>query len=220
MGGPSNPLRSLQVLGQLGMAANPLYGLQYTDHKEHQAFLEMDKKVLSQDVEVKENKLHFLFSAKYFPESVNDELTSPVMQRIFWKQIQKAVASDTIYSPGELCVLFAAQTQQARHGDFDEARHGAKGFLSVGDELPARVLDQHALTDTEWEERIKNAWRKLAGTPREAAIMDYLNIAQDLEQFGITYFEITNKKGTKLWLGVHSLGMDIYEANNKCGGGM
>lgn len=41
--------------------------------------------------------------------------------------------------------------------------------------------------------------------------MDYLNIAQDLEQYGITYFEVTNKKGTKLWLGVHNLGMDVYE---------
>ncbi len=44
---------------------------------------------------------------------------------------------------------------------------------------------------------------------------DYLNIAQDLEMYGVTYFEVHNKKGTKLWLGVHNLGMDIYEYNNK-----
>lgn len=50
---------------------------------------------------------------------------------------------------------------------------------------------------------------------RQAAIMDYLNIAQDLEMYGVTYFEVTNKKGTKLWLGVHNLGMDIYEYHNK-----
>ena len=48
------------------------------------------------------------------------------------------------------------------------------------------------------------------------AISDYLNIAQDLEMYGVTYFEVTNKKGTKLWLGVHNLGMDIYEFSNKC----
>ena len=44
---------------------------------------------------------------------------------------------------------------------------------------------------------------------------DYLNIAQDLEMYGVTFFEVTNKKGTKLWLGVHNLGMDIYEFSNK-----
>ncbi len=46
--------------------------------------------------------------------------------------------------------------------------------------------------------------------------MDTLTIAQDLEQYGMTYFEITNKRGTQLWLGVHSLGMDVYRYNNKC----
>ena len=49
----------------------------------------------------------------------------------------------------------------------------------------------------------------------DQAVSDYLNIAQDLEMYGVTYFEIQNKKGTKLWLGVHNLGMDIYEFNNK-----
>ena len=34
-------------------------------------------------------------------------------------------------------------------------------------------------------------------------------------RYGITYFEVTNKKGTRLWLGVHNLGMDVYEFNNK-----
>ena len=29
-------------------------------------------------------------------------------------------------------------------------------------------------------------------------------------RYGITYFEVTNKKGTRLWLGVHNLGMDVY----------
>jgi hypothetical protein len=41
-------------------------------------------------------------------------------------------------------------------------------------------------------------------------------VAQDLEQFGVTYFEVSNKRGTRLWLGVHSLGMDIYLFSNKC----
>jgi hypothetical protein len=48
-----------------------------------------------------------------------------------------------------------------------------------------------------------------------AVIQDYLTLAQDLEQFGVTYFEVTNKKGSRLWLGVHCFGMDIYHYNNK-----
>ena len=32
-------------------------------------------------------------------------------------------------------------------------------------------------------------------------MMEYLKIAQDLEMYGINYFEIRNKKGTVLFLG-------------------
>jgi len=136
------------------------------------------------------------------------------VQRLFWKQIKAGIVDETIYCPPELCVLFAAQSMQAQLGDFNESVHGP-GTVDPGNELPQRVLMQHGLTLEQWEDRVKNAWKSLAGMPKETAIMDYLNIAQDLEQYGITYFEVTNKKGTRLWLGVHNLGMDIYEFNNK-----
>jgi radixin len=45
--------------------------------------------------------------------------------------------------------------------------------------------------------------------------MEYLKIAQDLEMYGVNYFEIKNKKGTELWLGVDALGLNIYEHEDK-----
>ena len=50
---------------------------------------------------------------------------------------------------------------------------------------------------------------------REDAMMEYLKIAQDLEMYGINYFEIRNKKGTVLFLGVDSLGLNIYEYDDR-----
>lgn len=50
---------------------------------------------------------------------------------------------------------------------------------------------------------------------REDAMMEYLKIAQDLEMYGVNYFEIRNKKGTELWLGVDALGLNIYEKDDK-----
>lgn len=46
-------------------------------------------------------------------------------------------------------------------------------------------------------------------------MMEYLKIAQDLEMYGVNYFEIKNKKGTELWLGVDALGLNIYEHEDK-----
>lgn len=50
---------------------------------------------------------------------------------------------------------------------------------------------------------------------REDAMLEYLKIAQDLEMYGVNYFEIKNKKGTALWLGVDALGLNIYEKEDK-----
>ncbi len=50
---------------------------------------------------------------------------------------------------------------------------------------------------------------------RDKAYYEYLRIAQDLEMFGVTYFEIKNKKGTELLLGVDALGLNVYEKDNR-----
>ena len=46
-------------------------------------------------------------------------------------------------------------------------------------------------------------------------MMEYLKVAQDLEMYGVNYFEIKNKKGSQLWLGVDALGLNIYEKEDK-----
>ena len=50
---------------------------------------------------------------------------------------------------------------------------------------------------------------------REEAMIDYLKAAQDLEMYGVNYFEIKNKRGTELHLGVDALGLNIYEKTDK-----
>ncbi|XP_059919558.1 moesin-like isoform X3 [Gadus macrocephalus] len=46
-------------------------------------------------------------------------------------------------------------------------------------------------------------------------MVEYLKIAQDLEMYGVNYFNIKNKKGSELWLGVDALGLNIYDQTDK-----
>lgn len=46
-------------------------------------------------------------------------------------------------------------------------------------------------------------------------MQEYLKISQDLEMYGVNYFEIKNKKGTDLWLGVDALGLNVYAQEDK-----
>lgn len=50
---------------------------------------------------------------------------------------------------------------------------------------------------------------------KEETMMEYLKIAQDLQMFGVTYFEIKDETGNDMWLGIHALGLNIYGKLNK-----
>ncbi|XP_035006159.1 radixin isoform X2 [Hippoglossus stenolepis] len=87
--------------------------------------------------------------------------------------------------------------------------------IPQGNSSSTRVLEQHKLTKEQWEDRIQTWHEEHRGMLREDSMMEYLKIAQDLEMYGVNYFEIKNKKGTQLWLGVDALGLNIYEHEDK-----
>merc|ERR1712130_59741 len=186
---------------------------QYTDSKGYQTWLKLNKNVLAQDVK-KESPLQFKFRAKFYPEDVAEEIIQDITLRLFYLQVKNAILSDEIYCPPETSVLLASYAVQAKYGDFQKDLH-KPGFLANDRLLPERVMQQHKLSREEWEERITNWYGEHRGMLREDAMMEYLKIAQDLEMYGVNYFEIKNKKGTELWLGVDALGLNIYEKDDR-----
>ncbi|CAB1340485.1 unnamed protein product [Coregonus sp. 'balchen'] len=171
------------VVKTIGLREVWYFGLQYMDGKGYLTWLKLDKKVSSQDVK-KENPLQFKFRAKFFPEDVSEELIQDITQKQFFLQ--------------------------AKFGDFTRDLH-RPGYLTSDRLLPQRVLEQHKLSREQWEERIQVWHEEHRGMLKEDAMLEYLKIAQDLEMYGVNYFNIKNKKGTELWLGVDALGLNIYE---------
>uniref|UniRef100_A0A8C9SG08 Ezrin n=1 Tax=Scleropages formosus TaxID=113540 RepID=A0A8C9SG08_SCLFO len=202
-----------QVIRTIGLRELWYFGLQFVDSKGYLTWLNLDKKLSSQDVK-KENPLQFKFRAKFFPEDVSNELIQDITQRLFYLQVKEAILSDEIYCPPETAVLLASYAVQAKHGDFDKDVHHS-GYLVSELLLPQRVLDQHKLSKEQWEERIQVWHKEHRGMLKEDAMLEYLKIAQDLEMYGVNFFEIKNKKGTDLWLGVDALGLNIYEKEDK-----
>ena len=143
-----------------------------------------------------------------------EELIQNITLRLFYLQVKNAILSDEIYCPPETSVLLASYAVQAKYGDFQKDLH-LTGFLANDRLLPERVMQQHKLSREDWEERITNWYGEHRGMLREDAMMEYLKIAQDLEMYGVNYFEIKNKKGTELWLGVDALGLNIYEKDDR-----
>jgi len=202
-----------QVVKTIGLREIWFFGLQYVDSKGYSTWLKLNKKVMSQDVK-KETPLQFKFRAKFFPEDVSEEIIQDITMRLFYLQVKNAILSDEIYCPPETSVLLASYAVQAKYGDHNTEAHGA-GFLAQDRLLPQRVMDQHKLDRKQWEERITTWYQEHKGMLKEDAMMEYLKLSQDLEMYGVNYFDIKNKKGSELWLGVDALGLNIYEKTDQ-----
>lgn len=198
-----------QVVKTIGLREIWFFGLQYLDSKGYSTWLKLNKKVLSQDVK-KETPLQFKFRAKFFPEDVSEELIQEITQRMFFLQVKEGILSDEIYCPPETAVLLASYACQAKYSDSTNQDSLVNDRL-----LPQRVYDQHKLSKDQWEERIQSWWAEHKGMMRDDAMMEYLKIAQDLEMYGVNYFDIKNKRGTELLLGVDALGLNVYEKDDR-----
>jgi len=202
-----------QVVKTIGLREIWFFGLQYTDSKGFLTWLKLNKKVLAQDIK-KDQILIFKFRAKFYPEDVSEEIIQDITLRLFYLQVKEQILSDEVYCPPETSVLLASYATQAKFGDYLEDVHKS-GCLQSERLLPQRVVSQHKLSPEGWEYQIIRWWKEHKGMTRDNAMIEYLKISQDLDMYGINYFEIRNKKGTELYLGVDALGINIYERNDK-----
>uniref|UniRef100_A0A0K0FC20 Moesin/ezrin/radixin homolog 1 n=1 Tax=Strongyloides venezuelensis TaxID=75913 RepID=A0A0K0FC20_STRVS len=202
-----------QVIKTIGLREVWYFGLQYVDSKGLLTWLKLNKKVMSQDVG-KRQPLCFKFRAKFFPEDVSEELIQDITVKLFYLQIKDSVLNDEFFCSPETSVLLASYALQAKYGNYNSSYH-TLDFLSNDQLLPRRVFNQFRLNINDWLERITNWWSDHHDMCKEIAMMEYLKIAQDLEMYGINFFEIKNKKGTELYLGVDSLGLSIYDKSDK-----
>lgn len=201
------------VCRTIGLRETLYFGLQYLTSRDHIAWLKMERKVTEQDIP-KESPLPLLFLAKFYPEDVSEELIQEITQHLFFLQVKQSIVNGDIYCPPEASVLLASYAVQAKYGDYDESSF-QPGMLAAENLLPQRVIDQYQLTREMWEDRIKFWYADHKGMTRDEAEMEYLKIAQDLEMYGVNYFQIRNKRETDLFLGVDALGLNIYEKDNR-----
>ncbi|XP_041809200.1 ezrin a [Chelmon rostratus] len=202
-----------QVARTIGLRETWYFGLQFVDAKGFLTWLNADKKVMVQDVK-KETPLKFKLRVKFYPEDVAEELVQDVTRRLFFLQVKEDILGEEVYCPPESAVLLASYAIQAKYGEYNKSVN-RPGYLSSERLLPKRVLEQHKLSKDQWEERIQVWHEEHRSMMKEEAMIEYLKIAQDLEMYGVNYFEIKNKKGTDLWLGVDALGLNIYEKQDR-----
>lgn len=202
-----------QVVQTTGLREHWYFGLQFTDSSGLEGWLNMEKKVSEQKVK-KEATLQFKFRVKYFPENVTDEIIQDSTLRLLYLQVRSAILSEAVHCPAEKAVLLASFGVQAKYGNQDAEVH-EEGYLASDNLLPPSVINGHKLKREEWEAKIAKFHAKHRGMSRAEAMLEYLKVGQDLETYGISYYDITNKKGSELALGVDCLGINVYNREDR-----
>ncbi|KAH1021400.1 hypothetical protein HUJ04_010918 [Dendroctonus ponderosae] len=169
---------------------------------------------LSETLKDLQKNLTFNYAVKYYPEDVSSELIETITIEYFFLQVKGLILKDEIFCPADTAVLLASYALQAKHGDYQKDQINEDVFKK-SKLLPERVIKQHNLQTSDWEVNIVSLWLKHRGMDKEDAMLEYLKLVQDLEMYGVCYFNIKNVKGTELLLGVTALGLNIYKVDDR-----
>eukprot|EP00049_Salpingoeca_infusionum_P020689 m.364887 g.364887 ORF g.364887 m.364887 type:complete len:563 (-) comp28930_c0_seq1:281-1969(-) len=202
-----------QVIKTTGLREEWFFDLQYTNSKNLPCWLKRHKKVLSQDVP-RVLPIPFELKVKFYPEDVEEEVFQPATLMSFFYHVHKLIVSQELFCTAKDAVHLASLSLQTQFGDYTPETC-PKGYFAASEFLPPRIIAQHTISSQQWEDQVTSLYKQHKNLFPDEAAMAYLKQAQDLDMYGISYFEIRNKKGTRLFVGVDAMGLNIYSFNDK-----
>uniref|UniRef100_A0A183TCM2 FERM domain-containing protein n=1 Tax=Schistocephalus solidus TaxID=70667 RepID=A0A183TCM2_SCHSO len=124
-------------------------------------------------------------------------------------QVYSAIIQEEIFCPPETAVILAAYACQAKFGDAYDVNDPVPPVKEL---LPKSIIDNHTLSIHDWETRISRWHLKLHDVSFLDSIVEYLDIAQDVELYGASIFEVETKSGSRKWISLDAVGLNIYES--------
>ncbi|KAM7542243.1 hypothetical protein Aperf_G00000017137 [Anoplocephala perfoliata] len=198
-----------QVVNTIGLREVWYFGIQYIDKDNNPTFLRLDKKISANEF-APDHEYDFRFMVKFYPENVEEELIQTCTITLFYLQVKNDIMSGKIYCPTETAVLLASYACVAKYGPYDPKT--CPKSLPIDRLIPGK--EQYSQTDEQWYETIVSYYKDHHDLSPEEGMVQYLQIAQDLEMYGVEKFNIKNKKHTPLVLGVDALGLSVYQPDN------
>ncbi|GAB6033499.1 FERM domain-containing protein 4A, variant 3 [Chamberlinius hualienensis] len=200
------------VASHFNLKEKEYFGLAYLDDNGHYNWLHLDHYVLDHEFPKKSNSslLTLYFLVKYYVECVT-LLRDSVTYEQFYLQTKSLIHRGQIEVEPETACELAAHALQATHGDYsnDECADSNLKKLSI---LPPTIVNDRLLS---CEEKVIDCYKKLMGQSRGLSIINFLSIVEKLPTYGIHYYDVKDKNGVRLWLGISHKGIAVYDHSNK-----
>ncbi|KAF0291745.1 Radixin [Amphibalanus amphitrite] len=203
-----------KVAGLLGLNMTHLFELQFLDRKGTRTWLRASE-ILGGRRFRKESPLHFRFMVRFWPSDVPAHVTDEQARALLFRQLQAAIGSGELSCPFSTAAQLAAYAAQVQFGDYsDHCRHthyqdSVQPPTVVGPQEHRCSLTGEA--HAAWQLKVACLHRRLTGTSQREALTKYFQLAQGLDGYGVTYFDVTTERGDHVWLGVTAHGVGVYE---------
>eukprot|EP00049_Salpingoeca_infusionum_P000510 m.40372 g.40372 ORF g.40372 m.40372 type:complete len:809 (+) comp10434_c1_seq1:87-2513(+) len=209
-----------QVCTVLNIFEKYYFGLCYYDTKSDMDWVSLEKKVLKQDIPRVEDHIVLEFKIRFYPSDVTQVIQYATLYQTFLTARQGVLLGNLEMNNRDVFML-AAFSLQAIFGDYDAARDTPSKIattqlipeMNKEDIIKTSQLDVHNVSEFFAEEVIR-VWKTLRGILRHLAVLKYVQIVQKHRQFAMTRFDIKNKAGTPLVLGVNPKGLFTFRLNN------
>lgn len=202
------------VASHFNLKEKEYFGLAFHDETDQCNWLQLDRRVLDQDIPKKNNQspLILYFLVKFFIESIVN-LRDCVTVELFYLQAKSLIFKGQIEADSDTTFQLAANVLQATHGDHvDDAT--AKSSLKKLPILPTSTLKEHPSLSY-CEDKVLAHYKKLSGQSKGYCIVNYMTIVEGLPTYGIHYFEVKDKGGIPWWLGLSCKGIAQYDFADK-----
>eukprot|EP00051_Salpingoeca_urceolata_P001249 m.39564 g.39564 ORF g.39564 m.39564 type:complete len:1241 (+) comp11285_c0_seq1:36-3758(+) len=204
-----------QICGMLNAMEQYYFGLLFLDHKGDPDWIDLEKKILKHEFP-KSDHLELEFRIRFYPMDVTQVLQYVTLYQCFLAAKHSIVCGELDVSNKD-AMLLASLALQAQRGDCDVADVTAEAL--AGEQLlPNKNMDAIAQESQVpphnrslfFAEEVFRVWGTLGGILRHLAVLKYMQIVQKHPRFAMQYFDIKNKKGTSLVMGVNPHGLYIY----------
>ncbi|EDQ92385.1 uncharacterized protein MONBRDRAFT_14158 [Monosiga brevicollis MX1] len=211
-----------QICTMLKMFEKYYFGLMYYDQKNEMVWVDLKKKFLKQDIPRPADADHYEleFRIRFFPVDVTHVLQYVTLYQTFLSSRQSVIKGELEITNKDAFTL-ASLALQAVLGDYDETKHTPE-FMAKEQLIPEANKDDIIRTSninvanmqTFWAEEVIRVWKTLRGILRHLAVLKYMQVVQKHPQFAMLRYDIKNKNGTPLVLGVSPRGLYVFRLNN------
>eukprot|EP00043_Microstomoeca_roanoka_P017841 m.187570 g.187570 ORF g.187570 m.187570 type:complete len:803 (-) comp16714_c0_seq3:1065-3473(-) len=209
-----------QVCTLLQIYEKYYFGLEFYDAKGEVEWVALDKKLLKQDIPRNEDFIELRFCIRFYPVDVTQVLQYVTLYQTFLAA-RRSVVNNELEISNKDAFMLASLGMQAIHGDYDGTKHTPE-VVGKEDLIPEANKDDIIRTSdikisnigTFWAEEVIRVWKSLRGILRHLAVLKYMQIVQKHSQFAMKRFDIKNKNGTPLVLGVHPRGLYCFRLSN------